>query len=92
MNNMLDAWPHADGPVVTTKTEYLEERGKRKPKRAVISMEEAIRTAEIGKVMYVQTGRGVVRMCIERALAPGEVHDYVCELFGVKRFPGERIF
>lgn len=73
------------------KTDSSKRLGK-KPKRAVISMEEMIRTAEIGKVMYVQTGRGIERICIEKVLAPGEVHDYVCERFGVKRRAGERLF
>jgi hypothetical protein len=43
-------------------------------------MNEAIRTAEIGRVMYVRTGPTISRICIEKALAPDEVYDYVCAM------------
>ena len=63
-----------------TKAGGAVRRSTTKKKRTVITMKEAIRTAEIGKMMYVRTGPTVSRIRIERALAPNEVYDYVCAM------------
>lgn len=80
MEDVQGSLAHAAGSAMATTTDRSKRRSKARKKRVVITMKEAIRTAEIGKVMYVRTGPTVSRICIEKALAPDEVYDYVCEM------------